>query len=197
MVRLLRDNLDENGASISFGLRGFLDCRVGSWPAATALSVEGLAAAIALDIHLQDRGVMNEAIDGGERHSLVGEDFSPFAERLIGRDQHGSPLVSGGDQLEQYARFGLILGDVGDVVEDEQIVAVELGGRAFEGQLATSDLELFTRSVVRANITRHPFSTRASPSAADRWLLPPPGGPNSRMLEPFANQASPDVSAIT
>jgi len=49
---------------------------------------------------------------------------------------------SGGDQLEQYARFGLILGDVGDVVEDEQIVAVELGGRAFEGQLATSDLEL-------------------------------------------------------
>src|ERR1035437_10277413 len=54
-----------------------------------------------------------------------------------------------------------------------------------------------TRSVVRANITRHPFSTRASPSAADRWLLPPPGGPKRRMLAPFANQSSPDASAIT
>jgi hypothetical protein len=46
---------------------------VGSWPAATALSIEGLAAAIALDIHLQDRGVMDKAIDGRERHSLVTE----------------------------------------------------------------------------------------------------------------------------
>jgi hypothetical protein len=35
----------------------------------------------------------------------------------------------------------LIFGDVGDVVEDDQIVAVELGDRAFEGQLATGDLE--------------------------------------------------------
>jgi hypothetical protein len=84
---------------------------------------------------------MDKAIDGRERHSLVGEDFSPFAKRLIGRDQHGSPFVTRGDQLEQHARFGLIFGDVGDVVEDDQIVTVELGDRGFEGQLATSDLE--------------------------------------------------------
>ena len=36
-------------------------------------SIEGLAAAITLDIHLQDGGVMDEAIDGRERHGLVGE----------------------------------------------------------------------------------------------------------------------------
>ena len=62
---------------------------------------------------------MDEAIDGGKRHGLVREDFAPFAERLVGRDQYGSPLVTRGDQLEQHARFGLILGDVGDVVEDD------------------------------------------------------------------------------
>jgi len=44
------------------------------------------------------------------------EDFAPFAEWLIGCDHHGPPLVTRGDQLEQHARFGLILGDVGDVV---------------------------------------------------------------------------------
>jgi hypothetical protein len=42
-----------------------------------SLMIEGLAAAIALDIHLQDCGVMDEAIDGRERHSLVGEDPGP------------------------------------------------------------------------------------------------------------------------
>src|SRR6516165_4502844 len=88
ICRLWRDNLDENGASIwmrrgrpsggiidadrrlgkslidaerqsVFGVLCFIDCRVGWRPAATSLSIERLAAAIALDIHLQDRGVMD------------------------------------------------------------------------------------------------------------------------------------------
>jgi hypothetical protein len=65
--------------------------------------------------------MMDETIDGRERHGLVREDLAPFAERLVGRDQHGSPFITRGDQLEQHARFGLILGDVGEVIEDEQI----------------------------------------------------------------------------
>jgi len=65
---------------------GFLDCRVGSRPSGTALPVDGSATAIALDVHLQDGGVMHEAVDGGERHGLVGEHLALFAERLVGRD---------------------------------------------------------------------------------------------------------------
>ena len=37
------------------------DCRVGRGPATTTLLIEGFAASIALDIHLEDRGVMNES----------------------------------------------------------------------------------------------------------------------------------------
>ena len=74
---------------------------------------------------------MDEAIDGGECHGLIGEDLAPLAERLVGGDQHGSPLVSGGDQFEQDAGFGMILGDVGDVVEDQQVIVVELGDACF------------------------------------------------------------------
>ena len=44
--------------------------------------------------------MMDEAIDGREGHGLVREDLAPFAERLVGRDQHGSAFVTGGDQLE-------------------------------------------------------------------------------------------------
>jgi hypothetical protein len=39
--------------------------------------IEGFTAAIALDIHLQDRGVMDKAIEGRERHSLVGRRARP------------------------------------------------------------------------------------------------------------------------
>ncbi len=33
--------------------------------------------------------------------------------------------------------------------------------------------------------------------AAARWLLPPPGGPNSSRLAPFSSQLSPAASAMT
>src|SRR5450759_5575117 len=80
-----------------FCLLYFLDCRVGWWPAATTLSIDGFSTAIALDIHLPVRGVMDETIDGRECHGLVREDLVPFAERLVGRDHHGSPLITRGD----------------------------------------------------------------------------------------------------
>ena len=66
----------------------FLDCRVGGRTTWTVLAIECCAASIALDIHFEDGGVMNEAIDSGERHRLVWEHLSPFAEGLIGGDQH-------------------------------------------------------------------------------------------------------------
>ena len=48
--------------------------------------------------------MVHDAIDGGERHGLIGEDFSPFAEGLICGDEQGSALVSRADQFEQNAR---------------------------------------------------------------------------------------------
>ena len=78
-------------------------------PPWTALAFEGGAASIALDIHLEDGRVMDEAVDGSERHSLIGKDLAPFAEWLIGGDQHGASLVAASDQLEQHTGFGLIL----------------------------------------------------------------------------------------
>ena len=45
-----------------------------------------------------------------------------------------APLVAVPDQLEQPTRFGLILADVDDVIEDQQTILVELGERTFEGE---------------------------------------------------------------
>ncbi len=71
--------------------------------------------------------MVHESIDSRQRHGLVGENLAPFAEGLVGRDQQGSAFIAGSNQLEQHTGLGLILGDVGDIVEDQQLVLVELG----------------------------------------------------------------------
>ena len=81
---------------------------------------------------------MNKAVDGSERHGRIGEDPVPVAEGLIGGDQHGSAFVAGADQFEQDRGFSLILADVGDVVEDQEMVLVELVDRRRERQIAAA-----------------------------------------------------------
>src|SRR6516162_10707381 len=88
-------------AARQLGVRG--DCRADWWPTGAAFAVEGSAAAIAFDVHFEDGGVVNEAIDDGERHRLIGEDLAPFAERLVGGDEQGSPLIPGADEFEEHA----------------------------------------------------------------------------------------------
>ena len=103
------------------------DCRVGRRPASASLAFEGRATAVAFDVHLEDGGVMNEAVDDRDCHCLVREDFAPLAKGLVGGDEEGSPLVAGADEFKEHAGFGLVLGDVGDVIEDQQMEFVELG----------------------------------------------------------------------
>jgi len=55
---------------------------------------------LAFDIHLQDRGMVDEAVYSRQRHSLIREDATPLAEWLIGRYEQRSPLVACGNQLE-------------------------------------------------------------------------------------------------
>src|SRR5262249_61374218 len=84
---------------------------------------------------------MDEPIDSSECHGLVGEDLAPLAEGLVCSNEERSALVSGGDQLEEDAGLGLVFGDVGDVVENEQVEEVEPGDGGLERQLAAGGLE--------------------------------------------------------
>src|SRR3546814_20509224 len=114
--------------------------RVFGVPSILCLSLEGGCATIALDIHLADGGVMNETVDGRERHGGIEEDPVPFPEWLVGRDEHGSALIACADQLEEHGDFSLLLGDIGEVVQDEQVVFVETGAGRIKGQFAAREL---------------------------------------------------------
>ena len=117
------------------------DCRVGGRPAAASLAFEGGATAVALDVHFEDGGVVDEAVDDSDRHCLVREDFAPFAEGLVGGYEDRPPLVAGADELKEHAGFGLVFGDVCDVIEDQQVKFVELGNGGFESEFAAGNLQ--------------------------------------------------------
>jgi len=46
--------------------------------------------------------MVDEAVYGRQRHNLIAEDAPPLAERLIGRYEQRSPLVTRSDELEQH-----------------------------------------------------------------------------------------------
>ena len=49
------------------------DCRVGRRAASGSLAFKGRATAVAFDVHLEDAGVVDEAVDDSDRHCLVAE----------------------------------------------------------------------------------------------------------------------------
>ena len=87
-------------------------------------------------------GAVDEAVDGGDGHGVAGEDLAPGAERLVGDHQEQPVLVAGADQLEEDAGLRLLAGDVGEVVEDDEVVLVELADGGFEGKVPAGRLEL-------------------------------------------------------
>jgi hypothetical protein len=60
---------------------------------------------------------MHQTINRSQSHSRILEDFAPFAERLICRDENGAPFVASADKLEQHGRFGLIFGNVNQIID--------------------------------------------------------------------------------
>ena len=109
---------------------------------AGAFVADGGAPPVAFDVEFEDGGPVHEPVDGSDGHGRVGEDLVPLAERLVGGEQQGALLVTCADQLEQDAGLGLILGDVGKIVEHDEVKLVELPDGGLECQLAARGLHL-------------------------------------------------------
>ncbi len=106
-----------------------------------ALFVAGRAPTIAFDVHLEDRGMVDEPVDCGHRHARIRKHIIPAREGLVGRDQKAAPLIPLGDQLEQHTRFGLVFSDIRQIVQDDEVKAVELGQGRRQLQTLTRGLQ--------------------------------------------------------
>jgi hypothetical protein len=74
--------------------------------------------------------MVDETIDRRQGHGLIREDFSPFAERLIGGDKHRSSFLACADQFEQNAGLRLILGHIATEMLHSDGGVLGLGARA-------------------------------------------------------------------
>lgn len=86
--------------------------------------------------------MVDEPVDRGDGHGFVREDLIPAAEGLVGGDGDAAVFVAPCDQFEEDASFGLVLVGIGDIVEDDEVEAVQLGQGGFEDKIAASDLKL-------------------------------------------------------
>jgi hypothetical protein len=85
--------------------------------------------------------VMDQPVDGGHRHGPVGENLVPFAKRLVGRYAKGTALIPGAYELEQHRRLCLILADICEIVQDDQVEAIQSVDGGLQRKLATRDLQ--------------------------------------------------------
>lgn len=85
--------------------------------------------------------MVDKPVHGGSRHGGIRKDVIPGGKRLICGDGDAVSFVSMGDELEQDAGLGFVLADIGEVVEDDELVLVELVEGAGERQLAAGGLK--------------------------------------------------------
>jgi len=65
---------------------------------------------------------MDEPVDDGSCDDVVIEDLAPFRKRLVRSDDHRTPFITTGDQLEEDVRIFLLNREVTDLVDDQKLV---------------------------------------------------------------------------
>ena len=75
---------------------------------------------VGLALDGEDFGVMDETIDEGDHASGIGKDLAPFCEWAVGGHDGALVLVTSTDELEQQVGMAIGIGEVSDLVDDEQ-----------------------------------------------------------------------------
>jgi hypothetical protein len=76
-----------------------------------------------------DLAVMGEAVEECGGHLGVAEDVGPFAEGEVGGDDDGCAFVEFADQMEQELATGLSEGEIAQLVQDDEVEAVQVIGQ--------------------------------------------------------------------
>jgi len=87
----------------------------------------GFGGTIALDLHhIQNDGVMDDAIYGRHRGHRIFEDLVPFAEHEIRRNNHGSGFIALGQEREEHFHLITVVLHIADVIENDAGKLIEL-----------------------------------------------------------------------
>ena len=81
----------------------------------------------------EDLDVVGEAVDERDGAGGVGEDGVPLLEGQVGGEEQGAVLVTAADELEEEVGGARVVGEVSDLVDDEQCGPGVVTESAFEG----------------------------------------------------------------
>ena len=105
--------------------------------------------------------------------------------------------MAGADQFEQHARLGLVLGNVGKILEDQQDEAVKPADGGLQATFVPGKLQFVDEVCGAGGQHFEADRTRASQIHGGEVALPAAGGSNSSRLAPCASQASSAATAMT
>lgn len=81
-----------------------------------------MAQPIAVAVHFQDMNMVGQTIEYGTDEALGAEDFSPFIEWQVGRDDDRAALVALGDDFKQQLRAGFAQWNKAKLVNDQYVL---------------------------------------------------------------------------
>ena len=79
------------------------------------------AEAVAIPADGYDVAVVKEPVEDGRGNDGITEYVAPFADRAVGGDQHGTPLIAPADQLEEQVGGIRLKGQIAELVHDQQL----------------------------------------------------------------------------
>ena len=100
---------------------------------------------------------MNQPVDGCDGYSLVGEDFAPCTEWLVGSDRKASVFIAPCDKFEENRAFGVVFLGICDVVQNEEIEFVEFGQCRFQHEISPGGLKFLHK--IGCPSVQHPLSS--------------------------------------
>ncbi len=91
---------------------------------------------VAGDVKLQDDGVVDDPVDGRGGGHGVGEDAFPLGEDQVGRDAQRPAFVAFGDEGEEDLGLLVALGQVAEIVQEQEVEVVQLAQLSGQVQVA-------------------------------------------------------------
>jgi hypothetical protein len=81
----------------------------------------GFLLAVGLAVDLDDLGAVDDAIDQGADARRTGEDLRPLGEGLVAGQHRRALQVPPADHLEEQVAVAAVVGQVADLVEDQEL----------------------------------------------------------------------------
>ena len=133
-----------------------------------------LAHAVAGTLDVYDDRVMEQPIQQGRGDDGVAEHLAPLCKAAVGRQDHGSALITRVDQLEEQVPGGSAQRDVADLVDDQQLGAAEIADALPQAPLPVGLGQAVDDVGQRAEVNTTPGPDRLDAKSHGKMTFPVP-----------------------